>query len=340
VKKLIIILTLTFVASAQAQVADKTVTLTVSGSGKTKDEAKQSALKSAIEQAFGAFISTKTEMLNDQIVADQMSSVSSGNIKSYTILNESQLPDTSWGVTLRTVVSVDKLMSFVQAKGVVIEVKGGLFAINIKQQLLNEQGELNAINKMLCLIHDPLQISFDYTMKSGEPKSLDSESQNWEIPILVYAKANKNMDFCATYFIKTISSVSLPLEEVKSYRSLNKNVFPIEIYYKGISKTLYLRKQVSIDVITQLTKEWEFYTRLFTVQAGLKVYDGCGEGNLHVFSSDNETIKKKINFLTAGNLAATFSWKDKLNLSQLEQMAGYHVKAKGIIWPGFWTCDN
>jgi hypothetical protein len=231
-------------------------------------------------------------------------------------------------------------MSFVETKGVVIEVKGGLFAINIKQQLLNEQGELNAINKMLCLIHDPLQTSFDYTMKSGEPISLDSESQNWEIPILVYAKANKNMDFCATYFIKTISSISLPLEEVKSYRSLNKNVFPIEIYYKGISKIFYLRKQVSIDAITQLTKEWEFYTRLFAVQAGLKVYDGCGEGNLHVFSSDNETIKKKINFLTAGNLAATFSWKDKLNLSQLEQMAGYHVKSKGIIWPGFWTCDN
>jgi hypothetical protein len=77
---------------AYAQDSDKTVTITSSGSGKTQDEAKQSALKSAIEQAFGAFISTKTEMFNDQVVADQMSSVSSGNIKSYEVLNESQLP--------------------------------------------------------------------------------------------------------------------------------------------------------------------------------------------------------------------------------------------------------
>ena len=44
--------------AAQAQEADKTVTLVVNGQGKTPDEAKQNALRSAIEQAFGAFISS------------------------------------------------------------------------------------------------------------------------------------------------------------------------------------------------------------------------------------------------------------------------------------------
>jgi hypothetical protein len=43
-----------------AQDADKTVSITVSGSGKTQEEAKQVALRSAIEQAFGTFISSKT----------------------------------------------------------------------------------------------------------------------------------------------------------------------------------------------------------------------------------------------------------------------------------------
>ena len=129
-----IIITSLFICSQHivfAQDSDKTVTITSSGSGKTKDEAKQAALKSAIEQAFGAFISTKTEMFNDQVVADQMSSVSSGNIKSFSILNESQLPDGSWGVTLKVLVSVSKLTSFVEAKGIAIEIKGGLLASNI-----------------------------------------------------------------------------------------------------------------------------------------------------------------------------------------------------------------
>ena len=129
-KKILLLLTLAFTINVNAQ-DDKTVTLVVSGQGKTQDDAKQSALKSAIEQAFGAFISTKTEMFNDQVVADQMTSVSNGNIKSYNLLNESQLPDGSWGVTLKTIVSVDKLTSFVEAKGIAIEIKGGLLASNI-----------------------------------------------------------------------------------------------------------------------------------------------------------------------------------------------------------------
>jgi hypothetical protein len=128
-----------------AQEPSKDVTITASGSGKTIEEAKQSALRSATEQAFGAFISTKTEIFNDQVVADQMSSVSSGNIKSFEILNQDQLPDGRWGLTLKAIVSVDKLTSFVEAKGVTIEVKGGLFALNIKQQLLNELENLTSL---------------------------------------------------------------------------------------------------------------------------------------------------------------------------------------------------
>jgi hypothetical protein len=201
-----------------AQEPDKTVSITVSGSGKTQDEAKQSALRSAIEQAFGAFISSKTEMFNDKVVADQIASVANGNIQSFAILTESQLPDGSWGITLKAVVSVSKLTSFVAAKGISIEIKGGMFALNIKQQLLNEQGEIKAIAEMVGLLHEPMQISFDYIIKSSDPKSLDAESKNWEIPLVVTATTNKNMDFCATYCVKTLEALTLTAEEVQNYK--------------------------------------------------------------------------------------------------------------------------
>jgi hypothetical protein len=205
-----IIITGLFVLSNQilfAQEADKTVAITVSGSGKTQDDAKQSAFRSAIEQAFGVFISSKTEIFNDQIVADDIASISNGNIESFTLLNESQLPDGNWGVTLKVLVSISKLTSFVEAKGVAVEIKGGLFAINIKQQLLNELGEREAVFDMISLLHEVMQTSFDYTIKSDNPISLDAESKNWEVPLVVTALANKNMDFCADYFIKTLSAV-------------------------------------------------------------------------------------------------------------------------------------
>ena len=325
-----------FVFSIQlvfAQDADKTVAITVSGSGKTQEEAKQSAFRSATEQAFGAFISSKTEMFNDQVVADQMASVSSGNIKSYEVLNESQLPDGSWGVTLKTIVSVDKLTSFVEAKGIAIEIKGGMFALNIKQQLLNEQGEIKAVSEMVGLLHEPMQISFDYVIKSSDPKSLDAESKNWEIPLVVTATTNKNIDFCANYCVKTLAALSLSSEEVTSYKSLNKAVFPVVINYNGVAKTFYLRKQSSINALNTLTSQWAYYTRLFTVQSGMDESNGNGEGRIHDFSSSRNynSDGKTINFLTTGQQAATFSWQDKRTLSQIEQMTGYKVKPRGVV---------
>lgn len=348
------IITILSTHNLYAQTDSKEVTITSSGSGKTMEDAKQAALRSATEQAFGAFISSKTEMFNDQVVADQMASVSSGNIKSFEILNQDQLPDGRWGVTLKAIVSVDKLTSFVEAKGIAIEIKGGMFALNIKQQLLNEQGEIKAVSQMVGLLHEPMQISFDYIIKSSDPKSLDAESKNWEIPLVVTATTNKNIDFCANYCIKTLAALSLSSAEVTSYKSLNKAVFPVTINYKGVAKTFHLRKETSLNALNTLTNQWEFYTRSFTVQSGMDESNGKGIGQIHDFGNSRckacksevqyyeescrscgdenpNYIQKIINFLTAGQQAATFSWQDKRSLSQIEQMSGYKVKPRGVF---------
>ena len=333
IKILLVLFSFAIFSSANAQDENKNVSITVSGSGKSLDDAKQSALRSAIEQAYGSFISIKTEIFNDQVVADQMSSVSSGNIQSYEMLNESQLPDGSWGVTLKALVSISKLTSFVEAKGIAIEIKDGMFALNIKQQLLNEQGEIKAVSEMVVLLHEPMQISFDYVIKSSEPKSLDAESKNWGIPLAVTATTNKNIDFCANYCIKTLAALSLSTEEVTSYKSLNKAVYPVKIIYNGVDKIFYLRKQSSINTLSTLTSQWEFYTRLFAVQSGMDESNGNGEGRLHSFSNSrnyNNDVKT-INFLTSGQQAATFSWQDERTLSQIEQMTGYKVKPRGVV---------
>ena len=337
IKSLKIIVSIFFIllttTNTFSQTASKEVSITASGSGKTLEDAKQAALRSATEQAFGAFISSKTEMFNDQVVADQMASVSSGNIKSFSLLNESQLPDGSWGVTLKAVVSVDKLTSFVEAKGIAIEIKGGMFALNIKQQSLNEEGEIKAVSEMVGLLHEPMQISFDYVIKSSDPKSLDADNKNWEIPLMVTATTNKNIDFCANYCIKTLSALSLSSEEVTSYKSLNKAVFPININYKGVAKTFYLRKQGSINALNTLASNWEFYTRTFIVQSGMDESYGNGKGQIHNFSGSRNynNENKTIVFLTTGQQAGTFSWQDKRTLAQIEKMTGYTVKPRGVI---------
>lgn len=323
------------------QTDNKDVSIISSGSGKTMEDAKQAALRSATEQAFGAFISSKTEIFNDKVVADQVASVSSGNIKAFEILNQDQLPDLRWAVTLRAVVSVDKLTSFVQAKGVAIEIKGGMFALNIKQQLLNEQGEIIAIAEMVGLLHEPMQTAFDFSIKSSDPKSIDTESKNWEIPLLVTATCNKNIDFCAEYFKKTLSALSLSPTEYTTYKSLNKQVYPILVTYNNQSEVYYLRKKKSIEFIETFVSNWNFYTRSFAVQSGIEESFGNGNGklfdlkeipgNAHYNYNNRHKYSTTINFPTFGQTAGLFSWNDRKSLSQIEQITGYSVKPRGVI---------
>ena len=77
IKSLTLLFVLIYAISnhALAQDENKLVTLTASNQGESKEAARQNALRTAIEQAFGAFISSKTEIFNDQLVADQMASV-------------------------------------------------------------------------------------------------------------------------------------------------------------------------------------------------------------------------------------------------------------------------
>ena len=58
-------------------------TLTVFGTGSTEEEAIQQALRSALEQTYGAFISANTTILNDELIKDEIVSISTGNIKNY-----------------------------------------------------------------------------------------------------------------------------------------------------------------------------------------------------------------------------------------------------------------
>ena len=277
----IILIVLKFATINYAQTENKDVSITASGSGKTLEVAKQAALRSATEQAFGAFISSKTEMFNDQVVADQMASVSSGNIKSYEVLNQDQLPDGRWVVTLKTLVSVDKLTSFVKAKGIAIEINGGMFALNIKQQALNEQGEVESVVEMIGIMHELLQTSYDFALKNGSPKNLNNDNNSWEIPITIEAIANKNMNFTANYFIKTIQSLNLNKNDVETYKSLGKEVYPIAITHKAQTDTYYLRNAYSMKAIYSLFGFWNFYTRLFTfkVESNSKKADGIQETN-------------------------------------------------------------
>lgn len=224
-KQLILIVSLAMNINTYAQDTDKTITLLVNGQGKTQDEAKQNALRSAIEQAFGTFISSKTEILNDNLVKDEIVSVSNGNIQKFDVISEVQIPDGGYATFLKATVSVTKLTSFVVSKGIEVEFKGSLFAFNLNQQILNESNESKAIKDMIDVTIDIISKSFYGKIQPKDP--ILKSGDNYTLPYEIEIYGNENINEAVKYFCNNLNKLSMSKELINDYFKLNKTIYEI-----------------------------------------------------------------------------------------------------------------
>ena len=173
---------------------EKEITLIVSGDGVNKEKATMTALRSAIEQAFGAFVSSNTKLLNDDLVKDEIVTISSGNIKKYEYLSELNV-ENKYLVTLKAVVSINNLIEFTKSKGGEVELSGGATAVmNQKIKTENNKNTRKAIDNVILQIIEALPSCFDYEVNlTHEPKAYSDELYGWPIEITV--KTNHNIDF-------------------------------------------------------------------------------------------------------------------------------------------------
>lgn len=329
---------------------DQTVTLTTTAQGENLQQATDNALRSAIEQTFGAFISTRTEILNDDLVSDQIASVSSGNIQSFQVLSQTQLSENLWGVTVNAVVSVTKLTSFVQGRGVQVEIQGALFVANIRQQQLNEEAEIVAVRNMVGVLHELFQTTFDYEIEVGSPTATDATNSNWEIPITITVTTNENMAVAAAYFQSTMESLSLTSAQAREYRALNKSVFRIGIQNPNRRRQsrrsdILLRQKESLNYLSLITKNLQnHYCMLYVVDSGLDRKIGLGakytsHSFLSAYNHNTSSIFEKDNFIkvdivvlaTPNRRIATFRYVDQRTIAEINSLTSYTIKPLGVI---------
>ena len=167
-KLLSLVAAILFAATTFAQVDE--VTLTTIGTGRNEDEATLRALRSALEQSFGTFVSENTTIINDELVRDEIASTSKGNVKSYKKLSVVQLPNRTTSVTLQATVSINKLISYARNNGSRAEFAGQTYAMNVKLLKLQQQNANKTLevmkNNVIALCHRV----FDYDIKLGELK--------------------------------------------------------------------------------------------------------------------------------------------------------------------------
>lgn len=194
------------------------IQMVVFGEGVTTDEAVKNALLSAIEQNYGTFVSSNTSFINDEIVKDEIATVSSGNIRSYKILNES-LTGNIRRVTLEAIVSLGKLASFVQSKGGSAELAGAQFAMNMKIEQAKLENVRMAIEHLKLELAEMFKNCYDYTIKVSEPapfrfknagsrsRTPDNITEGASINVKVTASFNKNAYEAIDYAKKTMKAI-------------------------------------------------------------------------------------------------------------------------------------
>lgn len=218
-KKLLLIIFTLVSLSLSAQNTNE-ISLVVSGRGANEQEATLSALRSAIEQSFGTFVSANTAILNDELVKDEIVSVSQGNIKSYDKISVVNVPGGKGViVTLKAVVSVSNLISYAKSKGSKAEFAGAVFSNNIKLMKLRAENTKKAYSNMCSLVMLMLDNAFDYTIDLGQPRSIKRYKRagdDWQYYGNGYAVrgrinvlSNQTSDAIYRFVFETLISLSL-----------------------------------------------------------------------------------------------------------------------------------
>ena len=228
------------------------VTLTVLGTGVNKEEAVTNALRSAIEQAYGVFVSSDLTILNDEVVRNEIATISKGNIKSYKELSVSLLPNNNYSVTLSAVVSTDKLINYAKANNFRIEFDVGFFVLRVIILVLNVKFDKLAIDIMVDQLNLIIPHMFYFKVDSLETPRTDRHS-NYYIPARLRIYANDyNVEFNNVFF-GTLKSLSLTENERHEYEQMNRKYYEYdfgserqnqyEYNFRGEIQKIYLRNE-------------------------------------------------------------------------------------------------
>lgn len=248
-KVMIIVLCLATYFVSKAIATDE-ITLTVSSDGPTKDDAVKNALRTAIEQAYGAFVSANATILNDELVKDEIVTVSNGSIKDYKEISSAQTANGTYSVTLSTTVSLPNLITYAKNHGSECEFAGNTFGMemrlfeiqkeNEKTALLNLNSQLRSILPNLLRwridIKEPrvikyLPITYSYNEKFATQKDGTTNTalfqrikgmqkdDFFEVSMDIYAIMPEN-DFIS----ETLKDLSISREAVESYESKGLDV--------------------------------------------------------------------------------------------------------------------
>ena len=265
-KRIVLYLVALFVVSSLSAV--DIVTLTVNGQGATKEIATSNALRSAIEQTFGVFVSANTAIVNDELIKDEIATVSSGNIQKYTEEACVNLPNGEVAVTLSATVSISKLVTYAKSHGSSAEFAGQTLAMNVKLKELNKQNEEKVLQHTISQLWQLTPHLFDWEISITEPQLTD-DGAHYAIKTSVTAKSTEASHSFYDIVKGTLKSLSLTSEEIREYDNINLpyKYVQLDSYDENnqYPSFYYLRSDASVSFMNEVRRMVEAATTSFIV---------------------------------------------------------------------------
>jgi hypothetical protein len=278
------------------------VTLTVSADGTSKEDATKNALRSAIEQAYGTFVSANTTLLNDEIVKNEIVTISSGNVKGYTELSNVIRTDGTAFVTLEATVSIPGLISYSKQHGSSCEFAGNTFAMNTKLKELRIQNAITAYKNMCLQISELADAAFDYTVKlsgpilehrdvysvfkgqSGGEKGIfrrknGTTVDGYEVDVTISVLANNTTSQIYDLVYTTLNAIALSKEEIVEFKNIGYNLMT---YGEGIIE------KIGINHIDYFGDHFSYITDELRVDDRNKPKDFCIIGGIKQYQNSYE----------------------------------------------------
>lgn len=182
------------------------------GYGPTPEKALENALQNAVEQAAGAYVSSITEIENDEIVKDEVLSLSHGFIKEHRKLSESQF-DNEYKVVVAAIIVEKQMIERLEASGLKVNYNASGLVNDLKAWDNMKKNEYK-MAKALFDVHELKNygIIWNYNMRVGEPmRRGDKYTVNGTIT------ATTNPNYSAEFYnLKNIlAELALEREEMK-----------------------------------------------------------------------------------------------------------------------------
>lgn len=236
--------------------SQNTIKIKSSGYGISEMEAIKNAQRNAIEQTLGTYISSKTLVQNDELLSDNISSISDGEILDYKLLESTELSEKEFFVVIDVKVSKSQVANYFNRNSeTAIEFQGDLFSNNIEIIDLNKISEINSIKNLLDVANKYVENLVNYEIiQDGLPQR---KSDNlFEVDYTIVGRTNINIIELQTLFINSLQRISLKSSEWKRLKQYSYDRYGKNINYgKTGNETFYFRDKKSIELINKFEKD-------------------------------------------------------------------------------------